>query len=136
MSSPADVIDRLLEATNAHDLEALVGCFAIEYVNETPAHLSRGFIGNAQVRSNWEQIFSAVPDLTASILHRAIDGNTVWTEWEMLGIRRDGTQHHLAGVIVFRIRDGLIASARFFLEPVDARHITVDQAVREQVVRP
>jgi len=129
------VIDRLLEATNAHDLDALVGCFALDYVNETPAHPARGFRGNTQVRRNWAQIFGSVPDLTASILHRAMSGDFVWTEWDMQGTRGDGTKHHMAGVIVFGIRDGLINSARFFLEPVDSGNITVDQAVRQQVIR-
>ena len=135
MTLVAAVVDRLLDATNAHDLDALVGCFAADYLNETPAHPVRGFRGQTQVRRNWEQIFAAVPDITATILQRAISGDFVWTEWDMRGTRRDGTDHHMAGIIVFGIRDGLIASARFFLEPVDESRVNVDQAVREQVAR-
>ena len=134
MASAAAVVDRLLEATNAHNLDALVGCFAGDYVNETPAHPARGFQGNNQVRKNWEQIFASVPDLKAAILDRAISGDNAWTEWDMRGTRGDGTAHHLAGVIVFGVRDGQIASTRFFLEPVDESKVNVDQAVREQVV--
>lgn len=52
---------RLQEATNAHDLDALVACFAPDYRNETPAHPSRSFQGNEQVRANWRQIFEFVP---------------------------------------------------------------------------
>src|SRR5215218_10143507 len=40
---PAAVVERLLEAVNAHDLEAMVALFADDYQNETPAHPQRGF---------------------------------------------------------------------------------------------
>ncbi len=64
----SSLVDRLSQATNDHDLEGLVACFASDYRNETPAHPERGFVGNEQVRKNWTQIFAAVPDLTAKIL--------------------------------------------------------------------
>ena len=52
------------------------------------------------MRRNWEQIFANVSDLHAEVLHRATDGDTAWTEWEMTGVRRDGSAHHMRGVIV------------------------------------
>jgi hypothetical protein len=48
---------------NARDLDALAGCFAPEYRNETPAHPARGFSGREQVRKNWEQIFAVIRDV-------------------------------------------------------------------------
>lgn len=54
MDGPAETIERLLQATNGRDLDALVACFAEDYVNDTPAHPARGFRGSAQVRRNWE----------------------------------------------------------------------------------
>ena len=94
-------------------------CFAEDYVNETPVHPARGFRGREQVRRNWEQIFAFVPDIRAEVLRVAVDGDTVWTEWEMTGTRRDGTAHRMRGVIIFGVRDGVAAWARFYLEPVD-----------------
>ena len=135
MDGPHSMVDRLVRATNDHDLDELVACFAEDYVNETPVHPSRGFRGRDQVRRNWEQIFEFVPDLRADVLHRATNGDTAWTEWEMTGTRRDGSPHCMRGVIVFGVRDGVAAWARFFLEPVDERPDTVDEAVRDQVVR-
>lgn len=128
-------IERLVDATNRHDLEALVGCFAEDYRNETPAHPARGFHGAAQVRRNWEEIFAFVPDIHARVLRSAVDGDAVWTEWEMRGTRRDGSAHRMAGVIVFGVDGGLIRWARFYLERVDEGEATVDEARREQVVR-
>ena len=129
------MVDRLLHATNAHDVDGVVACFAEGYENETPIHPARSFRGREQVRSNWEQIFAFVPDLRAEVRASAIDQETAWTEWEMTGTRRDGTTHHMRGVVVFRVRDGVAHRARFFLEPVDEGTGTVNDAVRAQVVR-
>jgi ketosteroid isomerase-like protein len=134
-NDPQTVVDRLVRATNDHDLDALVGCFAEDYRNDTPVHPARSFRGADQVGRNWEQIFAFVPDLQATVVGRATAGDTAWTEWEMTGTRPDGTAHEMRGVIVFRVQDGLVSSARFFLEPVDAGAQTVDDAVRDQVAR-
>jgi ketosteroid isomerase-like protein len=127
------LLERLAGAVNRHDLDALAGCFALGYRNETPAHPARGFTGQAQVRRNWEQIFTFVPDVSARVLRHCRDGEVVWSEWEMTGTRRDGTAHQMAGVVLFGIRDGLFSWARFYLEPVQAGGADADEAVRQQV---
>jgi ketosteroid isomerase-like protein len=133
---PAAMVDRLLAATNAHDLDALVDCFAPDYVNETPAHPSRGFQGREQVRRNWTQIFAGVADLRAEVVRRAVDGDLAWVEWDMHGTRGDGSPHGMRGVTVFRVLDGRAAWASFYLEPVDREGDTVDDAVRRAVAGP
>ena len=50
------VLGRLIQATNAHDIDAIVACFAPAYRNDTPAHPARSFTGRDQVRRTWEQI--------------------------------------------------------------------------------
>ena len=135
MDEPRAMVERLVQATNDHDVDALVACFAEDYENETPVHPARGFRGRDQVRRNWEQIFANVPDIRAEVIRLAIDGDTAWTEWDMTGTRRDGTAHHMRGVIVLEVRDGVARRAHFYLEPVDVSTSTVDDAVRDQVVR-
>lgn len=124
---------RLEKATNDHDLDALVDCFASGYRNETPAHPDRSFQGTEQVRANWRQIFEFVPDVRSRVLGQAVDGSDVWSEWEMSGTRRDGTPHLMRGVIVFGLDGDRAVSARFYLEPVEQDGTTVDDAVRAQV---
>ena len=135
MEQPQAMVDRLVSATNDRDLDALVVCFAEDYANETPMHPSRNFRGRDQVRRNWEQIFAFVPDLRVEVVRRSTNGDEAWTEWDMRGTRLDGTAHHMAGVIVFGVGDGVARWARFYLEPVDEGDSTIDDAVREQVVR-
>jgi ketosteroid isomerase-like protein len=130
------VIDRLVAATNAHDLEALVGCFAPGYLNATPAHPARGFRGREQVRRNWATIFGAVPDITTRLTAASVDGDRVWSEWEMTGTRTDGTPHAMTGVIIFDIAGDEVASARFYLEPVETGSADVNAAIDRLTARP
>lgn len=129
-ASPLEVVQRLVQATNDHDVEGIVACFTATYVNQTPAHPGRGFEGSKQVRRNWAQILAGVPDVHAEILASATDGATVWSEWRMAGTRRDGVSHEMRGVIVFDVAGELISAARFYLEPVEHESGTVDDAVR------
>ena len=130
---PAAMVERLRVATNAHDLEAVVSCFAADYRNETPAHPERGFTGRDQVRRNWEEIFAAVPDVTAEVVRGAVVGDTAWTEWEHRGTRTDGSQHIMRGVVIFGVRNDVADWARFYLEPVQADGENADAAVRRQL---
>jgi predicted SnoaL-like aldol condensation-catalyzing enzyme len=132
-TDPIAVVERLRDVTNAHDLDQIVGCFAADYRNETPLHPARGFVGNEQVRRNWTQIMAAVPDVSTEIVASVADGDQVWSQWEHRGTRSDGSRHLMRGVIIFGLRSGLIATARFFLEPVEETGDTVDVAVRRQV---
>lgn len=129
-AGPREVVQRLVQATNDHDLAGIVACFTATYVNKTPVHPGRGFAGKDQVRRNWSQILGGLPDVSAEVLASVIDGATVWSEWRMTGTRRDGTAHELRGVIIFDIAQEQIDAARFYLEPVEHDSGTVDDAVR------
>lgn len=132
-SDPAAVVRRLCAATNDRDLPGLVACFAPGYRNLTPAHPQRGFTGREQVQRNWTQIFAAIPDLRVEVLATAVDGDTIWTEWEHRGTRPDGSAHLMRGVVIFGVADGLAEWARLYLEPVQEDSGTADAAVRSQV---
>lgn len=134
--NPVDVVQRLARATSRHDLEGIVACFAEGYVNQTPTHPQRSFQGRDQVRRNWEQILTGVPDITAQVLASAIDGDTVWSEWRMAGTRLDGTLHEMRGVIIFDVAGELVRVTRFYLEPLERESGTVDEAVHRTLTAP
>lgn len=121
------VIERLVNAVNGYDLEALVGCFADDYKNETPVHPVRGFVGNEQVRKNWSQILGSIKDIDARVLRTAEHGDLVWTEWDMSGKRPDGGPFLMRGVVIFGVTDDVIRSARFYLEPAEEESGDVDR---------
>jgi hypothetical protein len=118
---------------NERDLDRLGSCFAEDYRNETPAHPLRGFTGRQQVLTNWGAMFAGIADLSAELVDAARHGEDVWAELLMTGRRPDGSPHELAGVCIFRIWHGEIASARFYLEPVERASGDVDDAVRRQM---
>jgi ketosteroid isomerase-like protein len=130
-------LQRLVEATNAHDVDGIVDCFSPDYENRTPAHPARGFRGTDQVRRNWTRIFDGVPDLTAQVLATTGAADELWSEWEMSGHRRDGAAHLMRGVIVFEVDETLRASsARFYLELVTDDGADADRAVRQVLAGP
>jgi hypothetical protein len=122
----SEFLTRLLEATNAHDLEGIVGCFTPDYTNRTPCHPARGFTGTDQVRRNWAAILAGVPDLVATVVAESTSGDHVWSEWEMRGTRRDHVPHLMRGVMIFAVEGLQARSCSFYLEPVTADQQTAD----------
>ena len=131
MSGPLAVIERLAAAQNAHDIDAMVACFAEDYESEQPVHPDRAFRGSAQVRANWSEIFAGVPDLRAELLGSTVDGDTVWTAWRYTGTQSDGSRFEIAGVIIAGLRDDRIARARLYVEPIEQAGAGIEAAVRE-----
>jgi ketosteroid isomerase-like protein len=129
MDQQVELVHRLQRAVDSHDLDAVVDCFTHDYRNEAPAHPGRGFDGRDQVRMNWQRIFAGVPDITANVLRIAVDGQQIWSEWEMRGTRSNGEPHLMRGVIIFGVSGQRAASARFYLEPVDPGEGGVDAAI-------
>ena len=124
-----EVFARLVAAQNAHDIDALVACFASDYTSEQPAHPDRAFKGNAQVRKNWSSIFAGVPDFRAELLDSAVRGDTAWGEFDWRGTRHDGSALHSRGVIMGTVRDGKLAAARLYMSDVDEAGSGIDAAV-------
>jgi ketosteroid isomerase-like protein len=126
------VVARLVEAANAHDLDAMTDCFAPDFVNETPAHPDRNFRGRDQVRRNWSHIFRAVPNIQIDPLRYAVDAEgLVWVEWAFNGTFVDGSPHRMRGVSIFGIEQDRFARVRFYLEPVETDGVTINAAVQQ-----
>jgi len=119
LDSPAALVERIRAAIDRHDLDALVGCFGRDYLNETPVHPARTFRGRDQVRRNWARILDGVPDIHATVTRCTVDADTAWSEWEMIGTRADGSAFAMRGVAIFGVADGMASWCRFYLEPVD-----------------
>lgn len=119
MTSTTTVIDRLVEAINAHDLDAIETCFAPGYSVTTPAHPARSFTGRENVRRNWEGILAAHPTVHARAESRVHSGDEIWAEWEYTSDVGEHGQFWFRGVAITVISQGVIESARFYMEPVD-----------------
>ena len=76
-SSAKIVFERMIQAANRHDLEAMVACFAPDFRSEQPFYPERNFVGQAGVRKNWSFFFSTMPDFQAEVLSEAVEGDVV-----------------------------------------------------------
>lgn len=123
--------ERLRDAFNSHDPQQVAALFAEDYESSQPAHPSRAFVGRAQVLENWSSVFEGVPDFSADLLASTYDGESEWGEWDWHGRHADGSPFAMRGVTVLVLRDGLIARARLYLEPVDETGEEIEAAVRE-----
>ena len=130
-STGEQVVARLQAAMNAHDVEEFVACFAEDYESVQPTHPARAFRGREQVRANWSEIFTGVPDFRAEIVRVAAVGDTAWSEWRWQGTQTDGGRLDMAGVIVFGLRGDRIAWARLYVEPVEQQGAGIEAAVRD-----
>ena len=128
----ADLMNRLLAALNAHDLDAFVECFASDYRSEQPAHPDRRFEGRDKVRENWTSVFAGIPDFRAELLASATIGDTVEIgEWHWRGTHTDGTPFAMAGVTVMGIEHQRIAWGRLYMEVIEQDSGDIDAMVRE-----
>jgi ketosteroid isomerase-like protein len=131
----ARMLERLRDAMNSHDAEQMASLFAEGYESSQPVHPARAFSGRVQVLANWRSVFEGVPDFTAELVAFAVDGAVEWGEWDWRGRHADGSPFAMRGVIVLHVRDGLVAQARLYLEPVDVGDDDIDHAV-QHLYRP
>lgn len=131
-STPVAVLERLRRAINQHDLDALAACFEPDFSGEFPAHPGRDVRGHEQQRRNWAGIFSAIPDVEATLVRSASEGDTAWAEWEWTGRRAGyGAPFAMRGVTVQGVRRGRISWSRLYMEPVQENSTSADAAVRQ-----
>ena len=131
VATPEAVAVALAEAMNAHDIDAFVSLFAVDYDSRQPAHPARAFVGRDQVSANWSAVFSGVPDFRAELVATAVEADTLWSEWRWRGTHEDGSALDMAGVIVCGVRGGRLAWARLYVEPVESAGDGIDAAARE-----
>lgn len=129
------VLERLIEAQNAHDADLFASHFTDDYQSDQPAHPGRRFSGRAQVHENWSSVFAGVPDFRADLLATCRDRDTEWGEVYWRGHHTDGSGFAMCGVIIATIRDDRIAAARLYVEPVEDTGADIDAAV-DQLYRP
>jgi ketosteroid isomerase-like protein len=129
-SGPAEVLDRLQRAQNAHDLKALLECFDPDYQSEQPVHPARAFSGRDQVRQNWKTLFDGVPDFRVELLRSAVAGDVAWGEWRWTGTRSDGSKLDERLVIIAGIKNGRIAWGRLYGGQVEEAGAGIETTVQ------
>lgn len=113
------LLEQMRAALDAHDLDAFLEFFREDYVGERPRHPGSPVSSREDVRSNWAEVISDVPDLRVEVPAAVEDGDRIWSEWRAYGTSRTGARLELRGVIIFGLQDGKVAWSRMYLEPVE-----------------
>lgn len=103
IDGPKEVVQRLVHATNAKDIDALVQCFADDHVNETTNHPARSFRSSGRFRPQRSERPSRAP----------VDGYPV--------IRVAGGTGRLGSFVVGALVVGLLVMATLGLSVPSAR---------------
>jgi ketosteroid isomerase-like protein len=127
------VIERLVQAMNDHDPDAMAECFREDYRSEQPLHPDRRFTGRDQLRKNWSEIFENVPNLKAELLRYAGSGAEIWTEWLMHGTQADGSPFEYRGMAVWGLEGDIISWGRLYFELVEAGGAGIDESIKRLV---
>lgn len=106
-----DVLKRLLDAFNRHDLAEIIGFFAEDATLEMPRGPNpwgRRFVGKAEVRKGLESRFVSVPDVHyGEDRHWVCDDRGV-SEWLLTGTTTSGLRLAVRGCDLFEFRDGKV----------------------------
>jgi hypothetical protein len=101
------VIDRVLEALNARDIEEFVSCYTAEATIENG--YDEVFVrGHDELRSRYSAMFEAMPDVRVEAAERIELGEFVVQEEVVTGRAPESERH----VAVYLVRDDLIARER------------------------
>jgi ketosteroid isomerase-like protein len=105
-----ETVERFNAAFNRHDVDAIMYCMTQDCVfeNTRPAPDGTRLVGQAAVRSFWEEFFARSPQARFDTEDLFAAGDRCVVRWIYHWVR-DGTAGHVRGVDVFRVRDGLVA---------------------------
>jgi imidazolonepropionase-like amidohydrolase len=109
--TPAELVQRQLNAYNARDLEAFLATYADDVVivdGETGAERMRG---KQALRARYGALFAASPDLHATIARRTVRGNVVTDHERVRGHR--GSPAEKRAVARYELAAGLIRKVTF-----------------------
>jgi hypothetical protein len=113
------VVQRQLDAYNAHDLDALMATYADDALQfEYPGTLLAS--GAAEIRERFAGRFKE-PNLHARLLRRIAMGSVVVDHEEVTRTFPEGTGK-VELVAIYEVRDGRIAAARFIRGPRKLDH--------------
>jgi hypothetical protein len=108
--SPVDIVQRQLDAYNAHDLDAFCACFADDVRTWRMPDTSPALAGKPALRAFYAEQRFAIPTLRAELLARVALGDKVIDHERVHGLHPQPSEV----AAVYRVADGLIAEVWFF----------------------
>jgi ketosteroid isomerase-like protein len=103
----ARTLKRLLDAFNAHDIDAVMSFFAEDCVLEMPRGSEpwgRRLTGREQVQQGLASRFAGIPDVHYGDDRHWVAGDRGCSEWLLTGTTRDGQRIEVRGCDLFELR--------------------------------
>jgi steroid delta-isomerase-like uncharacterized protein len=107
-----ETLDALMDAFNAHDLDAIMTYFADDCSFDTsqgPEPWGRRLTGSEAVRAGLAARFDGVPDVHYAADRHWVSGNRGVSEWLVTGTTTDGQKLRVRGCDLWEFTDGKIA---------------------------
>jgi ketosteroid isomerase-like protein len=113
-----DVLERMLDAFNAHDLAAIMSLFAKDCVFESPRGpdpWGRRFEGKAEVEKALGARFTGIPNVSYESHGDFVSGERGVSEWTLRGTTVDGQQLEVRGCDLWTFRgDEVLVKSSFW----------------------
>ena len=120
--APPPPLQALLDAFNAHDVDAIMSFFTDECVFDTPrgpAPGGRRLVGRQQVRAGFQARFDGIPDIHYGDDRHWTCGDRGVSEWTIRGSTAAGEPIEVRGCDLFEFTDCKISRKDSFWKIVD-----------------
>lgn len=111
-STPAvtvETMEKVLDAFNRHDLDAIMATFAEDATFDSPRGPAPWGVGKAAVREGLAARFIGIPDVRYSEDRHWVCGDRGVSEWLLTGTTTAGERVEVRGRDLWEFRDGPIA---------------------------
>jgi hypothetical protein len=108
--TPTDIVQRQLDAYNAHDLDAFTACFSDDVRLYRMPEPTPNTIGIEALRTFYAEHRFSIPTLRAELVNRIAFGDKVADHERIHGL----SERPVEMMAVYQVRDGAIVNAWFF----------------------
>jgi ketosteroid isomerase-like protein len=118
----APSLQALLDAFNAHDLDAIMSFFTDDCVFDAPRGPAPGghrLVGKEEVRKGFQARFDGIPDIHYDDARHWTYGDRGVSEWTIRGTQATGEPIAVRGCDLFEFSDGKISRKDSFWKIVD-----------------
>lgn len=104
------VVERFGDALNARDIDAVMALMTEDCLFENTSPFPDGEVlrGQESVRAFWTEL-AKTPGMRFDTEETVVAGDRVTTLWRYSWTNDDGSQGHIRGIDLFKVRDGKVA---------------------------
>ena len=115
-------LEAVLDAFNAHDVDAILAFFTEDCVLDMPRGPAPGglrLVGKEQVRKGFQSRFDGIPDIHYGDERHFVSGDRGASEWTIRGTQATGEPIEVRGCDLFEFTDGKISRKDSFWKIVE-----------------